>query len=275
MKKHVYQPMRYFILAFAITWLFWMTAIVLNSEALSGILMILGLFSPAVISTIMILTSKDSLLKGDFKRKCVAIRKLNPLNLIIVILLFAVAVSVSILLSVCFGQSLNQFAFTEDFSFTGIGIVSAFFTLLLASTVEELGWHNYGVDSIAQYCTWFKATVIFGVAWALWHLPLFWIPGTYQCGLRETNIWFMVNFIVSVIPLAFITTWVYIKNNRSILACVILHIFINFMQEKIAMTAVTKCVETFVIAIVAVIILFYDKKMFFGKEHIGKLPDVK
>lgn len=272
MKKYVYQPMRYFILTFVVTWGFWLTAIALNSEESSIMIMILGMFSPAVVSIIMILKSKDSTLVGDFKEKCFNLKKCNLANITIAMLIFLVAVGVSILLSVCFGQSLNQFSFAEDFSFTGISILASVSILFFASIVEELGWRGYGVDAIAQSSTWFKATLIFSVLWACWHIPLFWIPGTYQCGLRETSMWFMLNFIVSIMPLAFIITWVYLKNEKNIFACAFIHMFINFVQEKVAMTAITKCVETFVLAAVAIVIVLCNKEMFFEKEHTGNLP---
>ena len=67
------------------------------------------------------------------------------------------------------------------------------------------------------------------------------------------------------------TTWVYVRNNRSMLACIIFHLFVNTMQEKIAMTPQTKCVETIIVFIAAVLIVAVNRKMFFEKEHIGNL----
>ncbi len=265
MKMYKYRPVRFYLLAVGITWFFWIVAIMLHSEIGGIVGMVIGLSTPAVISAIMIASSKNKELKRDFKEKLFSIKKLNVGNLLLVIVLSIAAVCISILLSTLFGQSLSQFSFTEDFSFTGIGLASALLTILLASGIEELGWHNYGVDSIALYHSWFKTSLIFSFIWAAWHLPLFWIPGSYQCGLRESNIWFMVNFIISIIPLAFLINWVYIKNDRSILACIIFHLFINFMQEKVAMTAITKCVETGVMLILAIIIVIADKKTFFSK----------
>ena len=58
-------------------------------------------------------------------------------------LIFAVIVTASIGTSVLFGGSINQFSFTEDFSFSISG-TSAFLTILLASCIEELGWRGYG-----------------------------------------------------------------------------------------------------------------------------------
>ena len=197
--------------------------------------------------------------------------KLKPLNLLTAIGAFMLIVSLSILLSALLGQSLKQFSFTEDFSFTGAGIGSAMLTILLASVIEEVGWRGYGEDSIAQYCSWFKESVIFGCVWGIWHLPLFWIPGTYHYELRMLGTIFMMNFIISVIPLGFLTTWVYVKNGRSMLASIIFHLFVNFMQERIAMTPVTKCVETFVVTTAAILIVVANKDMFFEEKHIGRI----
>lgn len=272
MKKNVYHPVRYFLLTFIFTWVFYVTAIIFNSEDVSIMIMIFGMFAPATVSTVMIFKSKDKKLIKDFKEKSLNFKNCNPVSIGIVVLLTLIAVAVSILLSPFFGQSLSQFSFSEEFSFDGISILLSVLILFFASLFEEFGWHSYGFDSIAQKCTWFKAACIFSVIWSTWHIPLFWIPGTYQCGLREANIGFMINFLISIIPLAFIITWVYLKNNRNIFVCVFIHMFINLIQEMIAMTAVTKCVETFVLIVFAVILILCDKKMFFDKEHIDNLP---
>ena len=51
----------------------------------------------------------------------------------------------------------------------------------------------------------------------------------------------------------------------------IFHLFVNFMQEKIAMTPETKCVETIVVIIVTVILVVIKKEMFFETRHVGRL----
>lgn len=176
----------------------------------------------------------------------------------------------SILLSLLFGQSLKQFSFTDDFSFTGVGIGTAFVTITLASIIEEVGWKGYCEDSIGQYMNWFWESLLFGALWSLWHLPLIFIQGTYQAGLM-VNPLYVINFFISGIPLGYIITWVYLVSDRSILACMIFHLFVNFMQEKIAMTPETKCLETIVVIIATVIIVMCNKKMFFETDHVGRL----
>ncbi|WP_292825282.1 CPBP family intramembrane glutamic endopeptidase [Methanobrevibacter sp.] len=226
--------------------------------------------APAVVSTVFIMVSGSDLLKQDFKNKIAGFYKVKWMNVVLAVIVFAIVIVCSILLSLPFGQSLNQFSLTEDFSFTGVGIAGAFLTITIASIIEEVGWKGYCEDSIGNYMNWFWESVIFGVLWSLWHLPLIFIQGTYQAGLM-VNPLYVINFFVSGIPMGFVITWVYLESDRSILACMIFHFFVNFLQEKIALTPETKCLETIVITVVAILIVMAKKDMFFETRHVGRL----
>lgn len=273
MKKYKYRPVLFFVLAYLFTWMFWIPAIFVP-ENIGIIFMLIGLIAPAVISTIFVLASDSGALKQDLKNKVFGFYKVKWQNVILAIIVFAAIIVASILLSLLFGQSIEQFAFTKDFSFTGVGIAGAFITILVASIIEEVGWKGYCEDSIGDYMNWFWESMIFGVLWSLWHLPLLFIPGTYQAGLMVNPV-YVVNFFISGVPMGFIITWVYLVSDRSILACMIFHLFVNFMQEKIAMTPETKCVETIVVTVATAIIVLANKEMFFETDHVGKLPEYK
>ena len=270
MDKYVYRPKKFYITVFATTWFWWLFTILFNEGASLFLGMLLGLISPAVIAVITVLTSKNDALKKDFKKKLTGFYRIRPKYILFAVLIFGAAVAASIGTSVLFGGDIKQFSFTEDFSFS-IGGSSALLTILLASSIEELGWRGYGEDAVGAYHSWFKESIIFGVIWAFWHIPLFWVPGTYQYGLREMGVLYVVNFLVSVIPLDFLQTWVYVKNNRSMLATITFHLFINIMQEKINMTPETKCIQTIFVTIVAIIIVLTNKEMFFETKHVGNL----
>lgn len=273
MKTYKYRPVLFFALAYLFTWIFWVPAIFVKGNT-GALLMMIGLLSPAVVSTLFVVFSGSDLLKKDLKVKLVGLYKVKWSNVLLAILQFAGIVAASILLSLLFGQSLNQFSFTEDFSFTGVGIGTAFVTITLAAILEEVGWKGYCEDSIGAYMNWFWESLIFGVIWSLWHLPLIFIEGTYHAGLM-VNPLFVVNFFVSAVPMGFIITWVYLVSDRSILACIIYHFVVNFLQEKIAMTPETKCVETIVVTVVAAILVITNKDMFFETRHVGKLLETR
>ena len=264
-----YRPVLFFCITYFFTWIFWIPAAAV-SENRGAVLMVLGLFSPAVVSTLFVLLSGSDALMCDLRQKIIGFYKVKWLNVLLAVFLFALIIVCSILLSLAFGQSLEQFSFTDDYSFTGVGIGSALLTILLASVIEEVGWKGYCEDSIGNYMNWFWESLIFGALWSFWHFPLLFIKGTYQAGLM-VNPLYVVNFFISGIPLGFIITWVYLASDRSILACMVFHLFVNFMQEKIAMTPETKCVETIVVTIATVILVIAKKDMFFETRHVGRL----
>ena len=264
-----YRPVLFFSLAYLFTWIFWIPAIFAREE-IEAPLMVVGLIAPAAVSTLFVLFSGSEALKRDLKNKLVGFTRVRWANVFLAVGVFALVVICSILLSLFFGQKAEQFSFTEDFSFTGVGIGSALITILLASVIEEVGWKGYCEDSIGSYMNWFWESLIFGALWSFWHFPLLFIRGTYQAGLM-VNPLYVVNFFVSGIPLGFIITWVYLASDRSILACMIFHLFVNFMQEKIAMTPETKCVETLVVTAAAAVIVLMNRDMFFETRHVGRL----
>jgi len=142
------------------------------------------------------------------------------------------------------------------------GFVPAPVMFFGAALLEELGWKGYGMESLRGRHTFFKATLIFAALWTLWHIPLFFINNYYHNTLIRTNPLFALNFIVSVIPAAFIINWLWYKNSGSIVTAILFHAVANF-QGVLQMGQAAKCIETIVLIVFAIIIVTLNKKMFF------------
>lgn len=265
-----YKPGVYFTATFIITYTLWFAGAYLSFQDDSGLYMLLmipGLMAPFLVSLFMIFTSKNSDLKKDFINRLINLRLIRPKVLLAFFIIMPLTVLVSIFLSLPFGGSTSQFQFAEGYSFSS-GFVPAFLTLLLAATFEELGWRGYAFDSLQSRYTFFMASLIFGILWSLWHFPLIFVKDMYQYEIFHENIWYAVNFFVGVIPMGVVISWICIKNGKSVLAAILIHVSINFLQEALQMTQFAKCIETVVITAVAAIILASDKKMFFSKGHL-------
>jgi len=68
---------------------------------------------------------------------------------------------------------------------------------------------------------WFFASLVLGVIWSAWHLPLDYLPGTTE---SLTPPW---AFFVSTTALASIMTWIYLRTGRNLLAMLLVHTFVN------------------------------------------------
>ncbi len=265
---YTYKPVRYFALTFAITFLSLFLGAYFSYQEYGQTLYILfmlpGLLAPFGVALGMILASGSAQLKQTFLQRLFDLRLIKPISIIPILVIMPVVVVVSTFISLLFGESILQLQFSEGFSFSA-GFVPVLLVLALAATFEELGWRSYAMDSLNEKFNYFTATLIFAVLWAAWHFPLFFINGYYQYEIARMNIFYGINFMLSVVPLAFIISWVCKLNGGSILAAIAFHFVINMSQEALQITQVTKCIETGVLVVVAAIIVLLNRKMFFEK----------
>jgi hypothetical protein len=54
------------------------------------------------------------------------------------------------------------------------------YAIIVGGGLEELGWRGYIMDKMEDRWGPWLGNLVLGVIWALWHLPLFFIPGTAQ-----------------------------------------------------------------------------------------------
>ncbi|MEZ4412813.1 MAG: CPBP family intramembrane glutamic endopeptidase [Gemmatimonadales bacterium] len=256
-----YRPGRYFAVTFLATYILWILGAwaSFNAPALYMPLMLFGLLAPFIVSSAMLFTSGDRTLKREYLDRLYNPRRFDRKSLPVFLFVMPVAVLLSIALSVAGGGSTDQFALAEGFSFS-TGAVPVLVTLLLAAGLEELGWRGYAFDSLESRFGFVRASLIFGVLWSLWHLPLVFVKDSYQYGLLQENIWYAINFFVSIIPMGIIISWICMKNGRSVIATIVFHFIVNISQEALAMTQTTKCIETGVLTLVAFGILLADRR---------------
>jgi membrane protease YdiL (CAAX protease family) len=128
------------------------------------------------------------------------------------------------------------------------------FFFLGGSFGEEFGWRGFALPRLLEIYNPLTATVILGILWALWHLPLFWLAGTSQF---STPLWI---YFIYVTALAVQYTWVFLRTNGNLFACLLLHTFTNITVEIFPIEAaggVDRRIyyETLFAAVVAVILL--------------------
>ena len=98
------------------------------------------------------------------------------------------------------------------------GVIFVFLYVLVFSALgEEIGWRGYLLPRLLSRRSPFHASLILGVIWACWHLPLFWLPDTIQAQLPLT--WFLAQILGST----FLYTWIYLRTDRSLVPAILFH----------------------------------------------------
>src|SRR5215207_2615676 len=101
------------------------------------------------------------------------------------------------------------------------GITLAFSIFPGSALGEEIGWRGYALPRLQAGRSALSASLIIGVLWGVWHLPL-WLTG--QPGRTPT---LYAGFVLSAIALSVILTWVYNSTGGSLLMVVLLHATAN------------------------------------------------
>ncbi|QVK20739.1 CPBP family intramembrane metalloprotease [Mycoplasmatota bacterium] len=268
MKGHKYRTLLYFGLAFAITWIngFILAYQSHNSGSKNMIVLLLAYMGPFIAALIIFAILREKGLFKDFRRRLVNVKLINIRYLPFTLLILPIGMIVSILISVIFGQPIEQLTFAQEFKVFDGEMILSVIILALVPILEELGWRGYGVDSIMHKNNLFRTSIIFGLIWGLWHLPVFFIEGSYQTSLWIMNPIYAINFFVGIIPLVFIMNWLYYKNKRSILLVAVFHVFVNFTSEIFEANQVSKCILTLVLFGVAFVLVKRDPEFFFSKK---------
>lgn len=100
-----------------------------------------------------------------------------------------------------------------------IAFIIPFIAFFFAVLSEEIGWMGYAFDPMEQKHGTFKATLILGVIWALWHLPMY--------IFTFPNVGLLITQLFSVVMLRFIIVWLFKHTNQSIFIVIMLHAIYN------------------------------------------------
>lgn len=97
---------------------------------------------------------------------------------------------------------------------------------------EEPGWRGFALPRLQERSGPLVGTLILGVLWGLWHLPLFLIPGYNGAGSDFVGITVpFIGFVIAVTAIAFIFTWVFNNTRGSLLLAMLLHASINTASD--------------------------------------------
>ncbi|WP_333106687.1 MULTISPECIES: CPBP family intramembrane glutamic endopeptidase [unclassified Microcoleus] len=86
----------------------------------------------------------------------------------------------------------------------------------LANTCEEIGWRGFALPHLQKRYNALIATLIVGILWGLWHLPLVFLVGHPMS--EFPFVWF-----ITIVADAFIYTWIYNSTKGSILLVALFH----------------------------------------------------
>jgi uncharacterized protein len=211
----------FFALTFAWTWGLWaiLTLSKQGATGWGGALFLASAFGPSIAAFVSVIVFEGKAGFGRWLRRCLRWRlgwRWYGLALLTPPLLMIVALGIHVVLGGAIPASTVQ---------GHVLIVLAKFALVTifgGPLGEEFGWRGYALPALSARMGWRRAAVLIGVVWGLWHLPLFWMPGTAQAELP------MGLFLASNVALSVVFARLSVNTGYSVLPAILLHGSINW-----------------------------------------------
>jgi len=130
---------------------------------------------------------------------------------------------------------------------------------------EELGWRGFMLPRVLAKRSWFSASLTVGVAWAVWHYPL-WFAGTLAVTGSVTETVLML-FLQSVMGVAFsvLMTWIFSNTRGSLLPPLLFHgaananmnmIYEGMSEEAFSSVSLLMCTTAAAVVVASVIVAY-------------------
>lgn len=211
----------YFAAVFILSWSLWLAAEQSTVALLSTVMLYLGVFMPGIVAISLVRREQGTgglrsllarLVKADSGARWFA---------------FALTFMAAVKLLVAVVLRLT----TGTWPAFGAEPVPMMFLAAIGSTViggqagEELGWRGYALPRMAQSIGLGAASVLLGVIWAAWHLPLFFISHADTIGQSFPF------YLLQVTALSVALAWLYMKTGGSLLLTMLFHAAINNTKD--------------------------------------------
>jgi len=215
---HLRQLAGFYVLACFWTWSCWLPILAEQRGRLSlggctELLATLGQFGPFVAALVWTRLERGSIV--NLLKRLVQVR-VSPACLAVALLgpplLFASAVYLNVWLG---KQAAPEFHFPEPVGTTLHFLIN----LAIGGALgEEPGWRGYALPRLRERFSALVGSIILALAWACWHLPLWWIanvPSSFPV------------YVLGMIPLTILFTWLDEWGRGSVLVALLFHASLN------------------------------------------------
>ena len=137
--------------------------------------------------------------------------------------------------------------------------------LIIGPLSEEIGWRGYALGRLQTRWNSLISSLIIGLVWGLWHLPLFMMAGTSQHELRLP----FIGFLVGILANSVFYTWLYNNTKQSLWSAILLHWLCTYAVQVVS-SGVTRSplynwLEYLPYVIMAVFVVLIRKPQSFSK----------
>lgn len=144
------------------------------------------------------------------------------------------------------------------------GVAVPLYLLLFVLVIggpEEPAWRGYALPRLQERFDALTASIVMGGVWALWHLPLWFLPGTPQSG--SPFVW----FAVMSLGLCVIYTWMYNGTGGSVVVVMVFHAAWNLALSWLP-------TDAWAVLAALVVLVAVGLAVALGRRHLSSRPRI-
>lgn len=223
-------PLLFFVLTFGFSWILWLPSILaglgvdlgVDATAYTSITVPIGAFAPLLAALFLVIKEKGWRGGWIFFKQAFDL-KVKPVYLLTAVLLPIIIHTISHYLAPLLGFPVAATLFPAELKIPAILIAIPYFLLMLiiGGGQEEFGWRGYAQEPLQKRMGVIPASLLIGVLWGLWHLPLWVMPGdghsTYP----------FIAFLMMTTSISVIYAWLFNASKQKLSIVIIFHAMNN------------------------------------------------
>ncbi len=251
--------MRFFIITFTFSWTIWGIGVLLSNFTdlvlpvwLVLPIVIIGAFGPLVGSVWLTYKSGGWKAVKTFLKRGLRIKEVSVFVWVAMFLIPIIAMLITIFfVRLTHGEG--------NLDYIGL-LIFPFYIILMylgGPIQEEYGWRGYALDRMQKRWNALVSSLILGIIWASWHIPLFFIHGAPQENMT------LGLFYVSVVSTSILMTWLYNNSNANVFVALTYHsignsikIIIDTEGVGVAAMSAGEWYNVITLLIVAILVVF-------------------
>jgi membrane protease YdiL (CAAX protease family) len=265
--KDSISPWAYFGLALMFTWLFWIpAALIADQGGPIRALHYAGGLMPTLVTLYVLFRREKPAYRKDYWQRLTAFKRIGLPWYGVIFLTVPLLTGVGVLGDLLLGGNGVDLTPAQTFLRSPLSLLPfAAFLLLFGPLPEEMAWRGCGLDQSQRRWNALASSLLVGLVWTVWHLPLFWVDGSYQQGLGVGTGRFWL-YMMQMLPLSVLMTWIFNHTRRSTISAVLFHFMINFTGELMDLTFRAEAVTIASYWLMAFIVIFIWKPKYLAGE---------
>jgi membrane protease YdiL (CAAX protease family) len=133
------------------------------------------------------------------------------------------------------------------------GLAVVIYVVIVNGFGEEIGWRGFLADHLLSSRSRAKTALIIWPIWAGWHLPLFWVVGSF----RDFGVGGTIGWLIGIGFGSVFLTWLYQSADYSILIVALWHTAYNFTTATKATSGTAAAIASMIVMAASVFILCF------------------